>query len=169
MYHFKLLNNNYITCRCSFYFSESNRVNFFTDMECEEPEPVCENKPPTQDKTPLTERAPPQDRIPPVDKAPPQDRIPSVDSTPRASRDRDVTSLSEEDQVQFLTLVSGAKEEMRQGRAAEALRSYKQAAQIYPSDKLHSKIQKLEVKSTNRKQIRQGQMYIPTCICANVS
>nr|XP_022343269.1 DNA excision repair protein ERCC-6-like isoform X3 [Crassostrea virginica] len=114
------------------------------DMECEEPEPVCENEPPTQDKTPLTERAPPQDRIPPVDKAPPQDRIPSVDSTPLASRDRDVTSLSEEDQVQFLTLVSGAKEEMRQGRAAEALRSYKQAAQIYPSDKLQSKIQKLE-------------------------
>ena len=126
-------------------------------MECEEPEPVCENKPPPQDKTPLTERAPPQDRIP------------SVDSTPLTSRDRDVTSLSEEDQVQFLTLVSGAKEEMRQGRAAEALRSYKQAARIYPSDKLQSKIQKLEVKSTNRKQRRQGQMYIPTCTCASVS
>ncbi|XP_062566324.1 DNA excision repair protein ERCC-6-like [Saccostrea cucullata] len=66
------------------------------------------------------------------------------ENVPPTSTDREVNSLSEEDQVQFASLVSKAKEDTRQGRAAEALQSYKQAAEIYPSKKLLAKIQKLE-------------------------
>jgi hypothetical protein len=47
--------------------------------------------------------------------------------------------------VQYVTLMSQAKEEMLQGRATEALLSYQQAALVYPSIKVHAKIQKLQV------------------------
>ncbi|XP_061162866.1 DNA excision repair protein ERCC-6-like [Saccostrea echinata] len=68
----------------------------------------------------------------------------STENVPPKSTDRDVNDLSEEDQVRFATLVSKAKEQTLQGRAAEALQSYKQAAEICPSNKLQGKIQKLE-------------------------
>lgn len=109
-----------------------------TEMECDRPEQTSDHiAPPQHSPTP-------QDQAPPPGTTPPQDRAPSP------SRDRDVTSLSEEDQIQFATLVSKAKEQMLQGEAAGALQSYKQAAQIYPSNKLQAKILKLKVGSTDR-------------------
>lgn len=109
-----------------------------TEMECDRPEQTSDHI------------APPQHSPTPQDQAPPPGTTPPQDRAPPPSRDRDVTSLSEEDQIQFATLVSKAKEQMLQGEAAGALQSYKQAAQIYPSNKLQAKILKLKVGSTDR-------------------
>lgn len=109
-----------------------------TEMECDRPEQTSDHI------------APPQHSPTPQDQAPPPGTTPPQDQAPPPSRDREVTSLSEEDQIQFATLVSKAKEQMLQGEAAGALQSYKQAAQIYPSNKLQAKILKLKVGSTDR-------------------
>lgn len=108
-----------------------------TEMECDRPEQTSDHIAPPQ-HTPTS-----QDRPRPPGTTPLQNR------TPLPSTDRDVTSLSEEDQVQFATLVSKAKEQMLQGEAAGALQSYRQAALIYPSNKLQAKILKIQVGSTD--------------------
>lgn len=108
-----------------------------TEMECDRPEQTSDHIAPPQ-HTPTS-----QDRPRPPGTTPLQNR------TTLPSMDRDVTSLSEEDQVQFATLVSKAKEQMLQGEAAGALQSYRQAALIYPSNKLQAKILKIQVGSTD--------------------
>lgn len=108
-----------------------------TEMECDKPVQTSDHI------------APPQHSPTPQDRAPPPGTTPQQDRAPPSSTD--VTSLSEEDQIQFATLVSKAKEQMLQGEAAGALQSYRQASQIYPSNKLQAKILKLQVGSTDRR------------------
>lgn len=105
--------------------------------------------------------APPQHSPTPQDRAPPPGTTPQQDRAPPSSTD--VTSLSEEDQIQFATLVSKAKEQMLQGEAAGALQSYRQASQIYPSNKLQAKILKLQVGSTDRQVLLWRQSSLTPC------
>lgn len=120
-----------------------------TEMECDKPVQTSDHIAPPQ-HSPTS-----QDRAPPLGTTPLQDRAPPPGTTPLQGRalpsSTDVTSLSEEDQIQFATLVSKAKEQMLQGEAARALQSYRQASQIYPSNKLQAKILKLQVGSTDRR------------------
>lgn len=118
-------------------------------MECDRPEQTSDHIAPPQ-HSPI-----PQDRAPPPGTTPLQGRAPPSST--------DVTSLSEEDQIQFATLVSKAKEQMLQGEAAGALRSYRQASQIYPSNKLQAKILKLQVGSTDRQVLLWRQSSLTPC------
>lgn len=122
-----------------------------TEMECDKPVQTSDHI------------APPQHSPTPQDRAPPPGTTPQQDRAPPSSTD--VTSLSEEDQIQFATLVSKAKEQMLQGEAAGALQSYRQASQIYPSNKLQAKILKLQVGSTDRRwtSLLWRQTYLTPC------